>query len=202
MFFLNNISLSWLFQRKKTKFAPKYKWFKISYLELLFENTFSGTQLFYIRPHFPVDIITFFFNFRFFSRKSQSHQKLAKKIAHFTIQFRSKSLTHFMNLMKIICSRTTAKNLSDFKNVPANIILFGFRKNICTAPFLLAQDCILKALWKQMSVYLRKKIFFPKSSKILSDRGWVGGRLNNLLKAARSLGSVKCFPIFHFNRNF
>ena len=144
----------------------------------------------------------FFFNFRFFSRKSQSHQKLAKKIAHFTIQFRSKSLTHFMNLMKIICSRTTAKNLSDFTNVPANIILFGFRKNICTAPFLLAQDCILKALWKQMSVYLRKKIFFPKSSKILSDRGGVGGRLNNLLKAARSLGSVKCFPIFHFNRNF
>ena len=41
---------------------------------------------------------SFFFNFRFSSRKSQSQQKLAKKITHFTIQFRSKNLTHFTNL--------------------------------------------------------------------------------------------------------
>ena len=30
-------------------------------------------------------------NFRFSSRKSQSQQKLSKKITHFTIQFRSKT---------------------------------------------------------------------------------------------------------------
>ena len=40
----------------------------------------------------------FFFDFRFFSRKSQSQQKLAKKITHFTIQFCLKKLTHFINL--------------------------------------------------------------------------------------------------------
>ena len=33
--------------------------------------------------------------FRFSNRKSQRQQTLAKKITHFTIQFRSKNLTHF-----------------------------------------------------------------------------------------------------------
>ena len=32
------------------------------------------------------------------NRKSQSQQKIAKKITHFTIQFRLKDLTHFTNL--------------------------------------------------------------------------------------------------------
>ena len=58
----------------------------------------SSIKRFYIRPHIPVDSIRAFFNFRFSSRKSQSQQKLAKKITHFTIQFRSKTLTSFTNL--------------------------------------------------------------------------------------------------------
>ena len=41
---------------------------------------------------------TCFLIFKFFSRKYQSQQKLAKKITHFTIQFRSKNLTHFTNI--------------------------------------------------------------------------------------------------------
>ena len=69
----------------------------------------------------------FFLNFRFSSKKSQSQQKLAKKVTHFTIQFHSKNLT----------------------NIPANMYLLGVRKNICTAPFLDAQELyswsILKA---------------------------------------------------------
>ena len=40
----------------------------------------------------------FFSNFIFSSRKSQSQQKLVKKITHFTIQFHLKILVHFMNL--------------------------------------------------------------------------------------------------------
>ena len=55
----------------------KNKWFKTSYLEF---QIFS-------------DI-----NFRFSGRKSESQQKLVKKIAHFTIQFHSINLTHFTNL--------------------------------------------------------------------------------------------------------
>ena len=38
------------------------------------------------------------YNFRFSSRKSQIQQKLAKKITHNTIQFRSKNLANFTNL--------------------------------------------------------------------------------------------------------
>ena len=79
-----------------------------------------------------MDIIRVFFNFRFFSRESQSQQKLPKKATHFTIQFRSKNLiiwtsTHLT--LKIICCCNTAKNLSEFtKNFPANMFLFGVRK--------------------------------------------------------------------------
>ena len=63
----------------------------------LFENIISSIQLFYVRPHVPVDIIRVFFNFRFSSRNSQNLHKLAKKITNFTIQFRSKNLIHFTN---------------------------------------------------------------------------------------------------------
>ena len=62
------------------------------------ENVISGMQKFYICPDVSVDIIILFFNFGFSSRKSQSQQKLAKKITHFTIKFCSKNFTHFANL--------------------------------------------------------------------------------------------------------
>ena len=80
---------------KNTKFGPKYKWFKISYLEC-----------FFWKFHFGHTTFLYFFRrsnrhhqsyFRFSSRKSQSQQKLAKKTTHFTIQFCSKNLTHFTN---------------------------------------------------------------------------------------------------------
>ena len=80
---------------KKRKFGQKYKWFKISHLDFFFfENIISGIQIVCIRPQVPVDIIKVFFNFS----KSQSQQKLVKKITDFTIQFRSKNLTHFTSL--------------------------------------------------------------------------------------------------------
>ena len=58
--------------------------------------------------HVPVCIIRVFFDFRIFSRKSRSQQKLAKRITHFAIQFRSKNLTYFMNLSSL-----------DIENAPA-----------------------------------------------------------------------------------
>ena len=42
--------------------------------------------------------------------------------------------------LKIICSRNEAKIFSDIKNFPADMFLFGVRKNICTAPFLGTQE--------------------------------------------------------------
>ena len=133
----------------KMKTGPEYKWFKISYLQFLFfENITSGIQHFYISPDVPIDTTRrsnwhhqiFFLDFRFSSRKSQSQQKLVKKITHFTIQFRSTILRTATHLtLKIVSSRNTAKSLSDFANFPADMFLFGVRKNICTAPFLDAQ---------------------------------------------------------------
>ena len=45
-------------------------------------------------------------------------------------------------------------------------------------------------------LYISVRIFlFQGRSKILSGGGWVGGRLNNFLRAARCLGLVNCFTI-------
>ena len=112
----------------------------MSHWNYFFENIISGIQLFYIRPDAPAE---FLFSFRFSSRKSQSQQKLAKKISHFTIQFLKTSLilrTSTQLALKITCSRNTVKNLSDIKNFPAKMFLLGVRKNICTASFLDAQE--------------------------------------------------------------
>ena len=107
---------------------------------------------------------SFFLNIRFSSRKSQSQQKLAKKITHFTIQFRSKNLTHFTNLNSVDVENNMLPQHSQkpfwLKNFPANMFLFLTPKN-----------CILEALWQQMSVYfsgiisvhLHKKFFVPET---------------------------------------
>ena len=75
-----------------------------------------------------------FFDFRFSRTKSQSQQKLSTKITYFTIHFRSKHLTHFMNLISLDIEnnmlRNTDKNFSQFTNFPANMFLFGVRKNL------------------------------------------------------------------------
>ena len=66
---------------------------------ILFLKTLFRAYNFFIFVHmFQCTSLEFFFHFRFSTRKYQSQQKLAKKITHFTIQFRSKNLTHFTNL--------------------------------------------------------------------------------------------------------
>ena len=79
------------------------------------------------------------FNFRLSIKKSQRQQKLVKKIIHLTISFQSKSITYFTNLsslnfVKNILTQHNRK-LTHFTNFPTN-----FPANICTAPFLDAQE--------------------------------------------------------------
>ena len=180
---------------QKTKFGQKYKWFKISHLDFLFFWKYYFGQIVCIRPQVPVDIIKVFFNFSKFQDD-------------FTIQFRSKNLTHFTSLnpfdIENNMPRNTNKTLSDFTNIPENMFLFGVRNNICTAPFLDAQEphswSTLKAnvcicIFLYISV---RKFLFQKRSKILT----VEGRLNNFLKATHCSGLVKCFTIFYFNWKF
>ena len=100
---------------------------------------------------------SFFFNFRFFSRKSQSQQKQPKKITHFIIQFRLKNLTHFMNLNLLdiennMLSQCSQKPFWLCYKFSVNMFLSGVGKIICIPPFLDAQNWILETLWKQMSV--------------------------------------------------
>ena len=106
---------------------------------------------------------------KFSSKESRSQERLAKKITHFTIQFRSKTSlllrasTHFT--LNIKCSRNTAKNLSHFTNFPANMFLFDARCHLhCTISWRPSTTAFLmhfesKCLY--ISVYLSKKIFFP-----------------------------------------
>ena len=155
---------------------------------ILFEKIISGIR-FYIWSEVPVDIISFFL------------------ISDFLAEYLKAFLRNSTQLtLKIICSRNIAKNVSDFTNFLANIFLFGVRKNICTAPFLDAQELhSWSTLRTNVFVFLYislTKFLFLRRSKVLSGGGGgVGGRLNNFFKAARYLGLAKCFTIFHFNGN-
>ena len=126
-------------------------------------------------------------NFRLSGRKSQSQQKLAKKITYFTIQFCSKSFAHFTNLsslnaIKNIATLATAKNMS----------LVGVRKNIRTTPFNPKKNCIFVAPANQMSVYSCESLF----------EAFIWWGLNIFLHVNRCLRLLKCFKIFYFNWNF
>ena len=127
----------------------------------------------------PVDIVRVFFNFRFSSRKSQSQQNLAKR--------------------SVILQYGFTQNTS----FPANGFLFvSGKKKICTSPFLDTQELHSSSTLKAnvyISVYLLKKMFFQRRSKILAGGMRSGWRLSNFLRAACCLDLVKCFTIFHFN---
>ena len=65
--------------------------------------------------------------------------------------------------------------------------------------FLTPKNCILEAIESKclyISIYVLKKGFFQRRSKVLFGGGWNGGRLNNFLKAAHCLGLAKCFACF------
>ena len=95
----------------------------------------AGNKL--LKPH-----IWSLTSFRFSGRKSQSQQKLAKKITHFTVQVSLKKPFHFTNLNSLniikIYSRNTAKNT----------FLVGVRKKHCTVPFIGTQELHSRSNWK------------------------------------------------------
>ena len=116
---------------------------------IFFESIIAGMQHFYIQPHVPVNTIIF----RLSSRESQSQQKLAKKITHFTIHFRSNNLTHFTNLnsfdiennKRLQHSQKTFLTLQIFQQTYFCLVLekiFGLHH------FLTPKNCIPVALWK------------------------------------------------------
>ena len=210
---------------QKIKIVPKYKWFKISFLEFTFFICLFFWKYYFGHPAFLYlsrrstrhHKSLFFFNFRFSSRKSQSQQKLAKKITHHIqitskkvhIQFWSKSLTLFTDLNSLdiennMLPQHSQKPFSLYKFSGRHVFVWCQKKYLhCTLSWR-PRTAFLMNL--QMSVYFYispyKNICFQRCSKILSEGGWVAGRLNNFLKAVHILCLEKYFTMFYFNWNF
>ena len=96
---------------------------------------------------------SFFFNFRYSSKKSQSQNKNC--ISQYSLL---KNVTHFMSFNSL---DTENKMLPQHSQQPfwlykysANMFLFGVRKVSAVDHFWTLNNCILKAFLKQISVYL------------------------------------------------
>ena len=123
-----------------------------------------------------------FFNFKFSSRKSLSQQKLAKKIAHFTIQFRSKNLTHLTNLNSLdienkIQPQRSQKTFWLYK-FPTKHVSVWFQKQYlhCTI-FWRPRTAVLKHFESKclyISIYSLRKFLFQKRNKVLSGGSGMG----------------------------
>ena len=104
--------------------------------------------------------------------------------------------------MKIICSRTQPKTFLSLQVFQQTNFCVVSERIFALHHFLTAKNCILEKLWKQISIYLLKKILFPRCRKVLSDGGQDGGRLNKFFRAFRTLGLPEYFTIFYYNWNF
>ena len=106
--------------------------FVILFLKILF-------RAYNFSPHVPMDIIRYFLFQILLQKISKPIKTSEKRLLILQYSFAQKNLTHFANLnsfeIEIICSQNTAKKFSQCTNFPANMFLFGVRKNICTARF-------------------------------------------------------------------
>ena len=197
---------------QKTKFGPKFKWFKISYLKLLFWKYFFGHTIFlYSSTRSSGHHQSFFLISDFLAESLKTSKNYQKRSLILQYSFAQKASlilwtsTHLT--LKIICFRNTAKNLLDFTtSFLVNMFLFGCRKNICTPPFLDAQNCILAVLWKQMSVYFciyaQEKFCSKDVVRFYLMGGGLGWGWIISLRGSRCLSLVKYFTIFLFHWNF
>ena len=136
------------------------------------------------------------YQFQIFWQKVSKPTKTSKE-DHSFYNTASLKKPHIFYKTQYYYSRDIAKKLTHYTNFPANMFPVGVRKNICTAPFLEAQELHSQSKCFYILVNDCKKFLFQRRRKTLS-----GGWLNNFLKATRCLGLVKCFNIFHFICNF
>ena len=148
-----------------------------------FENIFSDIQLSYIRPHVPVDIIwvCLFLFHDFVAESLKANKNWRKSFAQKTSLILQTSI-HLT--LKIISSRNTAKNLSDFTIFQQTCFRLVPEKTFALHHFLTPKNYILEVLWNQMYISVRK-FLFQRRSKILSSvcvcvgggsglgRGWI-----------------------------
>ena len=144
-------------------------------------------------------------------QKVSKPTKLAKKITHFTIKFRSKNLTHITNLNSPdiennMLPQHSQRPFSLYKFSIKHVSVWCQKKHLYCTLFWRPRTAFLKHFEIKclyISVYLLKKMFFSKEIVrfYLMESGF-RGRLNNFLKVAFCLGLVKCSTMFHFNWNF
>ena len=161
---------------KKLKFAPKYRWFKISSLKLFFWKYYFRHTTFSYSFKRASGHHQSFFNLRSSRRKPQRQKgslvlqySFAHKISHILGTSTGLALT-------ITCSSNTAKNLSEFTNFPWNMFIFGVRKKtFALYHFLKPKNYILVCIFLCISV---RRFLFQRRSKILfggngSGRDWI-----------------------------
>ena len=147
-----------------------------------------------------------FFSFQIFQQRPSKPTKLAKKITQFTIQFRSKNLTHFTNLNSLGVESNMLPQYSQkpfwLKNFSSKHVSVWCQKNICTAPFLDAQELHSSSSLKaNVCIFLYipvRDILFQRRSKILSSEGSFGVTQNDFLNVARRLGSENVLQFLIF----
>ena len=126
--------------------------------------------------HVPVDIIRVLFISEFVAENLKANKNLPKRslILQYSLAQKTSLILWISTLLKlkITCSQNTAKKLSQFTNFPANMILFGVRKIICTAPFPDAQELLSwSPLKANVCIFLYispRKFLFQRCSKISS----------------------------------
>ena len=141
-----------------------------------------------------------------FLAESLKANKTSEKITYFIIQFRSKNLTHFtylnsLEIEKSMLPKHSQKPFSLHKFSSKHLV--GVRKihlhcTISRHPrTALSKHFESKCLY--ISVYLRKKRFFPSGG--VRGRGGEGEEGRIIYLRWLPLGLVKCFTIFHFTWN-
>ena len=120
-----------------------------------FDFIISSIQLFYIRPHVPVDIITVFL----FSDLVE-YLKAKKDHSFYNTVLLKKPHSHFTNPNSLDIENNLLRQHSQKLNMLLSLVK---KKTICTAPFLEAQELHSWSKCLYISVYLRKKIFVPQT---------------------------------------
>ena len=127
--------------------------FVILFLKILYSPTLSnGHHHSFFVPDFLAESLKA-------NNKNQQERSLILQLSF------SRNLTHITNLNSLdIENNMLSKHLSYFTDFPANMFLFGIRKNICDS--LTPRSAFLKHFESKclhIYVYLPEKMFVPKT---------------------------------------
>ena len=136
-------------------------------MNLFLKILFRAYKVFIFVQTFHWILSDFIFNFRFSRRKSQSQQNRSLILQYSYAQETSLILRTSTHLtLKIICSRNTAKSLSDLINFQQTRFCLVSEKIFVLHPLLTPKNYILEAFERKclyISIYLLKKSFVPET---------------------------------------